>query len=1026
MVARNTFSDDPAFLLSKAFITGPKIFYATSDGNVNKKTIVCTDLTSIADQDGNQVHIVDPNSGAYNQSRDITGATTAGTINVNIAFDAQITEDTGFIITGIRSTPVEVAAFEAWVKTALGIEWDGTPDLYDVLVSGGIPSWPAAANIANDISIAQAIRAILTSMVGGDDYDGYTKVNNTANASIDAVFQNFATLFAANDINTFNPTIQGAERTNLELALAALATYISAAGAALSIKVNNNDARTNLEQVWEDYLAVIGCDNANVFNPSIGGSARTTVEAALAAIGTIIGNPSGDTLTSITAKLGDIARSVDLVLGARWDSSGDLGTDIGNIITAISSIQNNTRFTAAVPVQMCKPDAGDEAFRMASNLYDTSGDMEDPTNNEILVRVITDAGTYITDLYKENALSNALDNPTDDTTFPPASGWRAMEREDVGKFYLFIKVANDATEQSLTVEFGWTEDSKNNYQYRKTEIADVHGDLSALLGDVGDASGSTLGSLYSIVGNPSASLATTILDDIDGRTNTKTLHGLLGVPDAAGKAVYTNIGDFQGQTNLQTLLAALGIPDVSGKPLYTCLVTDRLDSATYGLSALNDDLDAIQTDLGDFSAQSNLKSLLAVLGSGWNTANKDLYTALITDRLDSATYGLSAIETLVDDLEGRLTADRAGYLDNINNANLATIADISTLTSTEIAYLANINNANLATIADISTLTATEIAHLDADISSRSSHGAAEVRQSVCLVGDPASSIGKILYDFYITRLTAARAGYLDELDFDLDARLGTPVADIATDIATALAAINALNNITAANVWETNISAYAGAGYAGTYLKTLYDDWLNGGRLDLLIDAITTDTEKLYDAALDTAPVDGSLASFVATGGTALGTRLPASKSLYDAELGNIDAVNRAAGKPQIAHTTIDLNQAANTYDLFTGTTQDVLIESLTLRLPNVDVSDDADITSISVQTDDTTAQEFISSDTGVKGNLTAEAQLTWPGCSGAKIIKAGTKIQLTIAGGAADAETVCDVVVRYRAITSGGYLAA
>lgn len=45
----------------------------------------------------------------------------------------------------------------------------------------------------------------------------------------------------------------------------------------------------------------------------------------------------------------------------------------------------------------------------------------------------------------------------------------------------------------------------------------------------------------------------------------------------------------------------------------------------------------------------------------------------------------------------------------------------------------------------------------------------------------------------------------------------------------------------------------------------------------------IITDTEKIYDVALGVSPVDGSLASFIATGGTALGTRLPASKSLYD-----------------------------------------------------------------------------------------------------------------------------------------------
>lgn len=46
--------------------------------------------------------------------------------------------------------------------------------------------------------------------------------------------------------------------------------------------------------------------------------------------------------------------------------------------------------------------------------------------------------------------------------------------------------------------------------------------------------------------------------------------------------------------------------------------------------------------------------------------------------------------------------------------------------------------------------------------------------------------------------------------------------------------------------IWDKNISAYSGAGYAGTYLKILYDDWLNGGRLDLLLDAIKAKTDNL------------------------------------------------------------------------------------------------------------------------------------------------------------------------------------
>jgi len=129
-----------------------------------------------------------------------------------------------------------------------------------------------------------------------------------------------------------------------------------------------------------------------------------------------------------------------------------------------------------------------------------------------------------------------------------------------------------------------------------------------------------------------------------------------------------------------------------------------------------------------------------------------------------------------------------------------------------------------------------------------------------------------------------------------------------------------------------------------------------------------------------------------------------------------------KVMGRLQVATTTIDLQQAADTYDLFIGTTQDVVVERLLIRLPNVDVSDDVTITSISIQTNDTTAQVFISAADGAKVNLTAEAQL---GYTGVIMIKVGKKIQLTIAGGAADEATVCDVIAEYRAVVAGGYLA-
>lgn len=142
-----------------------------------------------------------------------------------------------------------------------------------------------------------------------------------------------------------------------------------------------------------------------------------------------------------------------------------------------------------------------------------------------------------------------------------------------------------------------------------------------------------------------------------------------------------------------------------------------------------------------------------------------------------------------------------------------------------------------------------------------------EIRESVCLIGDVANSIGKILYELYITRLTATRAAYLEEINAAALAQgagsvasnaqvdsLVRAVADIVRsggsgDLAAILADVTGINGsamLTGTNVWETNISAYSGAGHAGTYLKTLYADWLNGGRLDLILDNI----ESLVDSA--------------------------------------------------------------------------------------------------------------------------------------------------------------------------------
>jgi hypothetical protein len=125
--------------------------------------------------------------------------------------------------------------------------------------------------------------------------------------------------------------------------------------------------------------------------------------------------------------------------------------------------------------------------------------------------------------------------------------------------------------------------------------------------------------------------------------------------------------------------------------------------------------------------------------------------------------------------------------------------------------------------------------------------------------------------------------------------------------------------------------------------------------------------------------------------------------------------------GSSTLKITTIDINQPADDYTLLVAGGGAVLIESVALRLPSVDCSDDAALTAISLETDDTTHVEILTAANGAVANLTAEAQFAY---TTPFVLAEGKGIVLTIAGGAADAATVCTLAVKYRALEAGAYL--
>ena len=118
----------------------------------------------------------------------------------------------------------------------------------------------------------------------------------------------------------------------------------------------------------------------------------------------------------------------------------------------------------------------------------------------------------------------------------------------------------------------------------------------------------------------------------------------------------------------------------------------------------------------------------------------------------------------------------------------------------------------------------------------------------------------------------------------------------------------------------------------------------------------------------------------------------------------------------------TIDLNQVPAGYDLFEGTVEPVILEALIVALPD-DAASIAALTSISVQTDHTTPQEFISTVQAAVANMTARAQFAW---DGNVLLEIGDKIQLSINGGAEGAEYLVKVYVKYQSLDENGVLAA
>jgi len=132
----------------------------------------------------------------------------------------------------------------------------------------------------------------------------------------------------------------------------------------------------------------------------------------------------------------------------------------------------------------------------------------------------------------------------------------------------------------------------------------------------------------------------------------------------------------------------------------------------------------------------------------------------------------------------------------------------------------------------------------------------------------------------------------------------------------------------------------------------------------------------------------------------------------LYESPDGGTNWVLKSAEGVRFQTTTIDLDQVAASYTLFTAGTSNIEILHLAIIIP-ADLTEEENLTSISIQSTDSVPVVFISSTAGAVANLTKNKYLQY---NDGEVVVGAKLIQLTIAGGATAAAQVCTVFVGFR----------
>lgn len=172
-------------------------------------------------------------------------------------------------------------------------------------------------------------------------------------------------------------------------------------------------------------------------------------------------------LTTIEGKIDVIDQNVDDVEAALVNPTYGLSALkalIDTLKSSIASVQNNIAFSAGVLNQSIAPGAGTNTYRIPINVFDTSGNMEDPDSNEIFVSIVNEAGVD-----RSSYLAGFVSGPV------------LATRDAIGQYRIDYGIPDTAPLETLIFKFEYVEGGLTRVQQRASEVvADVQSSGFAL------------------------------------------------------------------------------------------------------------------------------------------------------------------------------------------------------------------------------------------------------------------------------------------------------------------------------------------------------------------------------------------------------------------------------------------------------------------------------------------------------------------------------------------------------------------